>query len=570
VVQASGGRLGHDGAKFLYDIYNGSSGAIALHDITQGNTSVPCTSGTPDCQAVGSSFFLSGYNTNAGYDLATGLGSVDATKLIAAYTVYTGAVRAVLTSPTPGTTLTGTSATFTWTAGSGVTKYEFRLGTTGRGSSDVYNASGTSTTALSSPLITNIPAFGVTLYARLYSYINGAWQYNDYTYIESGTPVKAALTSPAPGSYLTGSSATFSWTTGGGVTKYVFRLGTTGHGSSDVYNAAGTSTTALTTGVVNNIPLNGATLFARLYSYINGAWQYNDYTYTEAVPAPAVLTSPTPGSTLTGSNATFSWTSGVGVTKYEFRLGTTGPGSRDVYNSAEATTTALSTGVVNNIPLNGATLFARLYSYINGAWQHNDYTYTEAVPAPAVLTSPTPGSTLTGSNATFSWTSGVGVTKYEFRLGTTGPGSRDVYNSAEATTTALSTGVVNNIPLNGAMLYARIYSYINGAWQHNDYIYTEAVPAKAVLTSPAPGSTLTGSSATFTWSAGVGVTIYEFRLGTTGPGSRDVYNSAEATTTALTTGLISNIPTSGATLYARIYSYINGAWQHNDYTYAEQ
>ena len=86
----------------------------------------------------------------------------------------------------------------------------------------------------------------------------------------------------------------------------------------------------------------------------------------------------------------------------------------------------------------------------------------------------------------------------------------------------------------------------------------------AGLTAPTPGSTLTGSSAAFTWSTGVGVTKYQFRLGTTGAGSTDLYNSAEASTTALTTGTISNIPTYGATLYARLYSLINGTWQYND------
>ena len=54
------------------------------------------------------------------------------------------------------------------------------------------------------------------------------------------------------------------------------------------------------------------------------------------------------------------------------------------------------------------------------------------------------------------------------------PGSSDVYNSAEATTTALTTGAINNIPTNGVMLYARLYSMINGAWQYTDYTYTEA------------------------------------------------------------------------------------------------
>ena len=380
----------------------------------------------------------------------------------------------------------------------------------------------------------------------------------------------AALTSPTPSSTLAGASATFTWSAGVDVTLYEFRLGTTAPGSSNVYNSAETATTALTTGVVSNIPTTGAKLYARLYSKINGAWQYNDYTYTEfGTPVPAALTSPMLGSTLTGSSATFTWSAGVNVTLYEFRLGTTGPRSTNLYNSAEASTTALTSGLISNIPTTGAKLYARLYSKINGAWQYNDYTYKEfGTPVPAALASPTPGSTLTGSSATFTWSAGVDVTLYEFRLGTTAPGSSNVYNSAETATTALTTGVVSNIPTTGAKLYARLYSKINGAWQYTDYTYTESV-VPAALTSPTPGSTLTGSSATFTWSAGVGADYYDLRLGTTGAGSGNVYNSPLPATAALTSGLVSNIPTNGATLYARIYSWINGAWQYNDYTYTE-
>ena len=284
--------------------------------------------------------------------------------------------KAEMEAPAPGLTL-GASLTFTWTAGAGVTMYQFRLGTTGQGSSDVYNAAHATTTALSTGTI-SVPTYGVTLYARLYSWINGAWQYNDYTYTESGAPVKAVLTTPAPGSTLTGTSVTFGWTAGGGVTKYEFRLGTTGPGSGDVYNASGTTTLALSSPLITGIPAYGVALYARLYSYINGAWQYNDYTYTESgAPVKAVLSSPAPGSTLTGSSATFTWTAGGGATKYELLLGTTGHGSSNVYNAAGTSTTALTTGVVSGIPTTGGTLYARLYSYINGAWQYNDYTYTE-------------------------------------------------------------------------------------------------------------------------------------------------------------------------------------------------
>jgi hypothetical protein len=318
-----------------------------------------------------------------------------------------------------------------------------------------------------------------------------------------------------------------------------------------------------------DLELNRSLHALGLATHGRGAWEI----LTSSGPTPAVLTSPTPGSTLPGSSATFTWTAGVGVSQYEFRLGSTGVGSNNVYNAADTRTTALTTGVIS-VPTNGVTLYARLYSFINGVAQYNDYTYTESgTPIAAVLTSPTPGSTLSGTSATFSWTAGGGMTKYEFRLGSTGVGSKDLYNAADKTTTALSSPLITGIPAYGATIYARIYSFTStGASQYKDYTYTESgSPVPATLTSPTPGSTLSGSSATFSWTAGDGMIKYELRLGTTGPGSSNVYNAAGTRTTALSSPLITGIPTNGATLYARIYSFNNkGTSQYNDYTYTEQ
>ncbi len=51
----------------------------AFHDVITGNNSVVCTAGTPQC---GTNNFLTGYDAGNGYDLATGLGSVDATQMV--------------------------------------------------------------------------------------------------------------------------------------------------------------------------------------------------------------------------------------------------------------------------------------------------------------------------------------------------------------------------------------------------------------------------------------------------------------------------------------------------------
>jgi len=55
------------------------SNPSAFHDVTVGNNIVPCTIGTPDCTTG-----TMGYTAGPGYDLCTGLGSVDLTKLVIA------------------------------------------------------------------------------------------------------------------------------------------------------------------------------------------------------------------------------------------------------------------------------------------------------------------------------------------------------------------------------------------------------------------------------------------------------------------------------------------------------
>jgi hypothetical protein len=73
----------------------------------------------------------------------------------------------------------------------------------------------------------------------------------------------------------------------------------------------------------------------------------------------------------------------------------------------------------------------------------------------------------------------------------------------------------------------------------------QATTVPAALISPTPGGVL-GSSATFTWTAGTGVTQYELTLGTSA-GAYDVYNSGHITATSVTaTGL----PLNGTTVYA--------------------
>lgn len=77
VKQKTGKRLGQAN-NVIYQLAS-SMYSTVFHDVTVGNISVPCQSGKPDC---GSNGFLTGFDTSSGYDLASGLGSVDVTQLV--------------------------------------------------------------------------------------------------------------------------------------------------------------------------------------------------------------------------------------------------------------------------------------------------------------------------------------------------------------------------------------------------------------------------------------------------------------------------------------------------------
>ena len=370
------------------------------------------------------------------------------------------ATPAALTTPTPSCTLSGSSVTFDWTTGTGVTEYDLHLGTS-KGAWNLY-ASGPVTKTTAS--VTGLPTYGATIYATLLSMVNGVYQPEYYTYTEAGTPVLATLTTPTPSTTLSGSSVTFDWTAGGGITEYDLHLGTT-KGAWNLYASGGVTKTSVS---VTGLPTYGATIYATLLSMVNGAWQPEYYTYTEAgTPVLATLTTPTPSSTLTGSSATFDWTAGGGVTGYDLHLGTS-KGAYNLYASGGVTKTSVS---VTGLPTYGATIYATLLSMVNGVYQPEYYTYTEAgTPVLATLTTPTPSTTLSGSSVTFDWSAGGGITEYDLHLGTS-KGAYNLYASGGVTKTSV---LVTGLPTNGETIYATLLSMVNGVWQSVYYTYTAA------------------------------------------------------------------------------------------------
>jgi hypothetical protein len=74
---------------------------------------------------------------------------------------------------------------------------------------------------------------------------------------------------------------------------------------------------------------------------------------------------------LPSSFVTFTWSAGT-ATSYVLLVGTA-PGRSDIYNSAKLSVCSIG---VNNLPINGSTVYVRLRSRMKKKWQFFDYTYT--------------------------------------------------------------------------------------------------------------------------------------------------------------------------------------------------
>ena len=123
VEQKAGVRLGNVNPT-IYALAGSGYGIDVFHDVISGTNASPCTAGSVDCPVGGAI----GFAANAGYDLATGWGSVDAYNLVndwasvTAAPVTGGVVPTVTTLAGSAISVTaGTSIVFNTTVAAGTT-----------------------------------------------------------------------------------------------------------------------------------------------------------------------------------------------------------------------------------------------------------------------------------------------------------------------------------------------------------------------------------------------------------------------------------------------------------------
>lgn len=519
--------------------------------------------------------------------------------------------QARITNPANSSTLGSTTLNLIWDAGVGASSYALWVGSTPDGY-DLY--AGAEGTNLSKSV--TIPGDGRRVHVALHSLINGSWQSNSYWFTSPYLPDGGAaqVTNPVAGSTLVGTSLPLTWTAAPGATQYCLFVGSN-PGGYDYYAAIEGSNLARTV----TVPADGRAVHVTLYSCINGVWKasrtrFNAASAASAQSRPRIIapsngpalarlmtnaasgrpasqalpvfeggdyqsnpawfsaptladggaahvTSPPAGSTLASTMLLLRWDAAAGATQYYLLVGSS-PGAFDFYRGSEGT--SLARTVI--VPADGRAVYVTLCSRINGEWQQSRAWFaaanTATGPKRALITSPANGATLSGASTTFNWGGGTKeVTGYELWIGSS-PGAYDLWASTEV---AAATSRVVTLPTDGREIYVTLNSLIAGSRQGASYVYKAANidPVKAVVTSPADGSTLSGALTTFTWNPGKGVTQYYLFIGRT-PGGSEFYVGDQG---ASHSRAVTTLPTDGSQVHVTLYSRINGVWQASAHVY---
>ncbi len=416
-----------------------------------------------------------------------------------------GSFPAPLSTPTPGTTLTNTSITFTGGHTSEDTNHRIYVGTS-KGARNLHDSgtmgSSHSTTA------TGLPTSG-TIYVRYWSTNASStahgWVYHDHTYTmavgsggsggggSGGGSFPAPLSTPTPGTTLTNTSITF---TGGHTsedTNHRIYVGTS-KGARNLHDSGTMGSSHSTT--ATGLPTSG-TIYVRYWSTNASStahgWVYHDHTYTMAVGSggsggggsgggsfPAPLSTPTPGTTLTNTSITFTGGHTSEDTNHRIYVGTS-KGARNLHDSGTMGSSHSTTAT--GLPTSG-TIYVRYWSTNASStahgWVYHDHTYTMAVGSggsgggsfPAPLSTPTPGTTLTNTSITFTGGHTSEDTNHRIYVGTS-KGARNLHDSGTMGSSHSTTAT--GLPTSGT-IYVRYWSTNASSdahgWVYRDHTYT--------------------------------------------------------------------------------------------------
>ena len=512
-----------------------------------------------------------------------------------------------LSSPEGGDVVSGTSVTFIWEASDGASKYHLEVNTDPNFGNDTmmfYGDVGDVTEYTDIAYLNNDTRY----YWRVRAGNDAGWG----TPSSSWSFISAAptLSSPDKGASVSGASVTFEWEALSEADKYLLEVNTDPEllevsidpkWDSEIpewfeeeekrfYGDVGNVIEYEDTGYPND----GTRYYWRVWASIDGEWKFRSEIWTfintsVEKPSAPTLTSPkeseeediaTPQ--ISGTSVTFIWEASERADNYQLEVNSSsswGKGTRKFLGSVGDVTEYEDTGYPND----STTYYWRVRAgNATGwsSWSESASFINPSRPAP-ILVSPLKEeedgtkTQVAGTSITFTWQASPRATKYQLEVNAE-PALEDWEENTDpwGKATRKYRGVVDGLskavtgfPNDGTTYYWRVRASSDDGWSNwsetwsfsngdFDSFDEESVP---ILSSPADGARISGTSITFDWTALEGACSYQLEVNSSRFWDKETRKWRRTVNNALTE-VVTGFPDDGTMYYWRVRARNAAGW----------
>ena len=426
-----------------------------------------------------------------------------------------------LTSPSNGSNAGGTVVQFRWTQVADATNYYLQVATDSGFTSVIFGQWIGNYIGID---LSGFPDNGQIYYWRVAGgnaegsgYFSGAWYFINGP---SAVPAVPTLVSPTNGSNKSGTTILFQWSQAARANNYYLQVATDSGFSNIIYGAwVGNYTGVYLSGFSDN----GQTYYWRVAagnslgsSSYSGAWYFING--PSSVPDVPVQIYPTDGSNMPGNTILFEWNPSARANNYYLQVATDSGFTNIIYGAWVGNYIGV---YLSGFPDNGQTYYwhvaagnslgsssyASTWSFINGP---------SSIPDTPALVFPTNGSNVAGNTILFEWSLTARANNYYLQVATDSGFSNIIYGAWVGNYIGV---YLSGFPDDGQTYYWRVAagnslgsSYYSGAWYFING--PSSVPDTPVLSSPADGSSMPGTTIEFRWSPAARANNYYLQVAT--------------------------------------------------------
>ena len=356
------------------------------------------------------------------------------------------------------------------------------------------------------------------------------------------------LISPASGTFIPGTSVTYSWNSVPGASLYSIYVSTAANFNTTKFNTLTNGLSVTDTGYSNN----STKYYWVVYAYNGFSWSpaSTAWSFTNGLSAPT-LVSPGNSNNVSGTSVTYSWNADAGATFYSIYVATTPNFTSIKFNTVTSGLSVTDSGYSNN----GTTYYWVVYAYNGISWSPASAVWSFInISQPLTLVSPLNNSTVSGTSITYSWNAVPGATFYSIYVSTTPNFTAIKFNTVISGLSVTDTGYPNN----GTTYYWVVYAYSGFSWSPASMVWSfvNGSFSAPTLVSPGNSNTVSGTSVTYSWNPVAGATVYSIYVSTTPNFTAIKFNTVTSGLSVTDTGYSNN----GSTYYWVVYAWNGSRW----------